>query len=88
MNEEIYFTKGIQAECEKDQTFFIQIIKFITKFKENDWGDTCIEDAELNKQALQTKERIVALYKTDKGNVFIIKEANDGVTTVLFGTEY
>lgn len=88
MSKEIYFTKGIQAECEKDQKFFIEVLKYIDKFEKNNWGDTCKEDCELNNQALKTKDRIVALYKTDKGNVFIIKEANDGVITVLFGTEF
>jgi len=88
MNKEIYFTKGIQVECEKNQKFFIDILKYVKKFSQCDWGDTCEDDCKLNQKALKTKDRIVALYNTNKGKVFIIKEAEDGITTVLFGSEY
>ena len=88
MNNNIYFTKGIHSECKKDPSFFIKILKFIDKFSNNDWGDTCKEDCELNKEALKTNERIVALYKIEKEKIFIIKERNNGITTVLFGNEY
>ena len=81
-------TVNIAATIEKDSEFQKEINNSLEKYTKGDWGDTCEEDCELNDEALETNDRIVALYKTSQGNVFIITEADRSVTTVLFASEY
>jgi hypothetical protein len=68
--------------------FAVEIADALCRFLRNDWGDTCQSDKAMNDQALTEKERIVALYKTSKGKVFIIKEYGHETTTILFASEY
>ena len=52
-------------------------------------GITCEEDAEMNTEAVNNgDDRILAVYKTCKGNIWIITEWDRSVTTILFPSEY
>lgn len=46
------------------------------------------EDKEMNELALKDGGRLMGTYKTCKGKVWIISEADRSVTTVLFPREY
>ena len=84
----MYMTSGICNAIEQDKNFANEIAFACAKFCRNDWGDTCASDKRLNEQALANGERIVALYNTSKGKVFIITETDRAITTILFGHEY
>ena len=81
-------TVKIAATIEKDSEFQKEIYNSLEKYTKGDWGDTCEKDCELNDEALASNDHIVAWYKTSRGNVFIITEADRSVTTILFASEY
>jgi hypothetical protein len=60
----------------------------VSCFFKHDWGDACKSDCLLNDEALVNGDRIVALYNTSKGKVFIITEVDRSITTILFDYEY
>lgn len=84
----LYGTREIDSLMQKSKQFSSEINEAISKFISNDWGDTCTEDALLNNLALDTGERIVAVYKTCKGLIWIISEHDRQSTTILFPSEY
>lgn len=57
-----------------------------------DFGDTCKEDADENRKAIENGDRIVSVFKItidgDEQKVFTITEWDRSVTTVLFAHEY
>lgn len=73
---------------QKSNQFSEEINEAINKFINHDWGDTCPEDELLNNLALITGERIVAVYTTCYGRVWIISEYARNTTTILFPSEY
>ena len=81
----IYQTSGIVEEAKIDGFFACEIAQALAKFLAHNWGDTCAYDKNLNKQALINGDRIVALFNTSKGRVFIITETDCTITTILFG---
>ena len=82
-------TKGILKTMETDNLFRNEITQAFAKYMNGDWGDTCKEDSEMNDKALTNyDDRIVAVYKTSKGEVFIITEMDRSCTTILFTNEY
>lgn len=82
-------TRGIAEACKDNAEFTKEIYKAFNKYIAGDWGDTCEEDAELNNQAIANNDdRIVAKYKTSKGNIFIITEWDRSYTTIMFADEY
>ena len=84
----LYGTREIDSLMQKSIQFSGEINEAISKFINNDWGDTCPEDALLNNLALDMGERIVAVYKTCKGLIWIISEHDRKSTTILFPSEY
>ena len=82
-------TRGIAAACEDNEAFTKEIYEAFNKFVLCNWGDTCPEDCALNDSAVKNNDdRIVAKYKTSKGNIFIITEWDRSYTTILFADEY
>lgn len=84
----LFGTRKIDLLMQTNNQFSDEINESINKFINNDWGDTCPEDALLNNLALETGERIVAVYKTCKGQIWIISEHDRKSTTLLFPSEY
>ena len=84
----MYMTCGIMEAIDSDENFAREIDFAEAKFVRNDWGDTCAYDKKLNNKALVNGDRIVALYNTSRGRVFIITETDRAITTILFGHEY
>lgn len=82
-------TRGIAAACENDAAFTQETYKAFSRYIACDWGETCAEDNALNDNAVKNNDdRIVAKYKTSKGNIFIITEWDRSSTTILFANEY
>ena len=85
---QVVMTKGIASALEEDENFAMEVNTALAKYQLGDWGVTCDEDAEMNDVAVQVGERILAVYETYKGNIWIITEWNRSVTTILFPSEY
>lgn len=82
-------TRGIAAACEESSDFTLEVHQAFYKYLKCDWGDTCEEDKPLNDSAVENNDdRILAKYKTSKGNIFIITEADRSSTCILFADEY
>ena len=89
VTEKLYQTCGIDNAIKEDYKFAETIMKCLGKYCNFNWGDTCKEDCELNDYAINSgEERIVAKYKTNKGDIFIITECDRSATTILFAYEY
>ena len=85
----VVMTRGIADAMEDNEVFKREVDKAFEKYMSCDWGDTCKEDAEMNNEAVKTGEdRILAVYKTDKGKIWIITEWDRSYTTILFSNEY
>lgn len=81
-------TCRIDEEMKNNAEFAKEIQGYFMRYVQGDWGDTCASDCESNNEALKTNNRIVALYKSTKGDVFIITEWDRSATTILFADEY
>lgn len=81
-------TRGIFDATEDSPAFGAEIQKAFLAYINGDWGDTCEEDKEQNEQAIKDGNRILAVYNTSRGKIYIITEWDRSVTTVLFDHEY
>ena len=88
---EFYMTAGIAADMDSDINFACEIGNIIFRFTCNDWGDLCWEDQQANLQAQKDGGRVLAVYETSRGRVYVITDdtqANPMVTTILYTDEY
>ena len=86
---QIVATKGIQALAQENVKFREFCVLSLHRYTCRDWGDTCQSDWKMNDAALEKgDERIVAKYNNEFGDIFIITEWNQSVTTVLLCDEY
>lgn len=66
-----------------------EIVTFLKRYENLDWGDICDEDKQTNEDALIFGDRILALYHTEKGiKFYIITESDRSITTILLADEY
>lgn len=86
--ENLYVTRNVEELMQHDNMFRDEINSALSKFVTNNWGITCPEDQILNDIALTTNERIIAVYKTCRGKIWIITESGHEITTILFPSEY
>jgi len=84
----IVATAGINNRIADDVSFAKHVTDALGRFVRNDWGDMCDEDRQMNDEALKTKMRILASYGEGDDKVWIIKDAYDGPTTILYPDEY
>jgi hypothetical protein len=85
---QFFMTRGIDAAMRESPVFFLEIQRAFARYIVQDWGDLCREDAKLNAWSLEHGERILAMYTTSRGKVYIITERDRSVTTILFAEEY
>ena len=82
-------TKGIKSATDENPVFMREVLKSLNRYNENDWGDMCEEDKQMNDNAVANgDDRIFAAYNTSEGKIFIITEYDRSATTVLFADEY
>ena len=85
---QIVMTRGI-ADAMESEKFAKQVTEALKKYANCNWGITCEDDAAMNDDAvLSGDDRILAVYDTCKGDIWIITEWDRSVTTVLFPSEY
>lgn len=85
----VVMTRSIAELISKDLVFSFEVTNAAEKYMNCDWGITCEEDAAMNDEAVKNgDDRVLAVYKTSKGNIWIITEWDRSVTTILFPSEY
>ena len=60
----------------------------VDRHRKGDWGNLCDEDREANARALADGDRLLSVYDTPKGRVWILTEADRSHTTLLLPEEY
>jgi hypothetical protein len=62
---------------------------FVARYVKGDWGDCSDEDWEHNNRALETRDRVLGIYHTAKGQkIWIITDQGNDTTTILMPAEY
>ena len=88
----IYKTRAIDLASKESTVFSREVMTSISKFLRLDYGDTSPEDIVVNDDALKYKDRVLAVYETTKGKVWIIAESENAIEytilTVLFPDDY
>lgn len=86
----LYLTSNVSSALAEDEIFASEVVTSIAKYAKCDWGDLSDEDKFANNSAVlhPNSDRIVAAYNTSKGRIYIITEADNSATTVLFSYEY
>ncbi len=85
---EIILSHGVTAFIIKPNGYD-QINEALEKYKACNWGDLEEEDKLLNDNAIKfNNDRILARYKTTKGDIYIITSEDRSNTQILFCKEY
>lgn len=62
---------------------------FLNRHATGDWGEVSADDGQANEFALENGLRIFSVYRLGDGTkIWIITEADRGVTTILLPSEY
>lgn len=61
---------------------------YLQRHQGGDWGDCCDEDKASNDAALENGTRLLSVYATEKGKLWVITEWDRSVTTILLPEEY
>ena len=65
------------------------IMHYLMRHATGDWGDLGKSDSKMNDDAVKSGEdRILSMYHTNYGKIYIITEWDRSATTVLFANEY
>ena len=91
---QIVATRGVYDLACENPNFAQFIQKSLNRHVKGDWGDVDEEDKQSNDQALKQGTRLLSAYNDDRfpqngvATIWIITEADRGVTTILFPDEY
>ena len=66
----------------------IDLLSYLQRHLEGDWGDLCPEDKAENDFSLANGYRLLSAYDTPCGKLWIITEADRSATTFLLPDEY
>ena len=82
-------TSGVNNKLAESEKFAREIKICMEKYIICDGGDLCNEDKEMSDNALRNvNDRILAVYDTSEGKIYIITEHDRSATTILFADEY
>lgn len=82
-------TRAVAETCKENLKFAEEISAAVKRYLNRDWGDLDTEDKEMNDRAvIAGDDRILAVYHTCKGKIYIITEWDRSYTTILFAEEY
>ncbi len=85
---QLVLTAGVADIMETDGIFAAFVQLSLGRFQNEDWGDICDEDKEVNEDALVNTGRLIGVYKNpNHPTIWIITEADRSVTTILFPEE-
>jgi hypothetical protein len=79
---------GVNEKVATDTAFAKHVTNSLGRFLRRDWGEMCDEDRNANDWSIDNGERVLAAYGEDDDKVWIIREHDGSVTTVLFPSEY
>ena len=71
-----------------DMIPFEIVERCVLRHAKGDWGELCENDRLANEEALDSGGRILSLYSTTDGTIWIITEADRSFTTVLLPEDY
>jgi len=94
-------TRDVGDNIETTTGFAEEVTECLKRHFNNDFGDICKSDIELNMEALKNDlktDRVLSRYTTSNGDIYIISELythtlddgddNQVITTVMFVDEY
>ncbi len=85
----IYASESIYDAVRKNTCFLDDLSQAMEKFVSGDWGECFDSDADFNDLALDAgTEKIIGVYDTAAGRVWVMAEPWAETTTVLFEHEY
>ena len=80
-------TRGVAHKARENREFGREVQDALRKYVRGDWGKS--KDKRMNDQAVKNgDERIMGVYPTDEGDIWIITEWDRSATTILFPSEY
>tara|TARA_Y100000310_G_scaffold23381_1_gene22354 strand:- start:1126 stop:2241 length:1116 start_codon:yes stop_codon:yes gene_type:complete len=80
-------TRGVAHKARENDEFGREVMDALRKYQRGDWGIS--KDKRMNDAAVKSgDERIMGVYPTVEGDIWIITEWDRSVTTVLFPGEY
>ena len=85
---QVVVTREVNYQLENNALFSAEVARAVWQYQHKKLGATCEHDSQMNDEALEIGERIVAKYETCEGDIFIITEWDRSVTTILFTHEY
>lgn len=85
---QIVMTRSIAIDVEESAKFAREVTKALRRYASGDWGDICAEDAQMNNEAVNGGDRILAAYNTSNGKIWIITEWDRSATTILYPEDY
>lgn len=66
----------------------LDLLALLRRHEAGDWGDVSSEDATLNDQALTTGARVLSVYASRDGQIWVLTEADRSSTTILRPDDY
>lgn len=84
----LVMTSGIQNIINENPNYQYELVNYLNRYLNEDWGDLCDSDKQMNEDAIKNNERILASYATTGGSIYIITERDRSYTTILLRNEY
>ena len=92
----ILHTSTVNQSAQENPVFALFLMQSINRHKDNDWGDCCETDWEMNDTAITEKNRIFSVYNLPHDlksihhdqKIWIVTEWDRKYTTILFPSEY
>ncbi len=84
----LVMTSGIQNIINEKPSYQYELVNYLNRYMNEDWGDLCDDDKQMNEDGIMNNERILASYLTTSGKIYIITERDRSYTTILFASEY
>ena len=87
----VVMTKGIAG---LDKEHHTELLECLSRHLIGDWGDLCDDDRQMNDESIEAEkngemcDRLMSVYETDFGTVWIITEWDRSATTILLPEEY
>lgn len=82
-------TSGVASRIQSDHSFAAFCCSSLDRHSSGDWGDMCKADKKANDDALVNGGRLFSAYESkDFPKIWIITEADNSATTILYPDEY
>ena len=86
---QVVATAAVNSRMLEDDDFRREVRESLDRYCNMDWGKIGEDDAQMNNESVVNGDnRIMAAYKTEAGDIWIITEWDRSATTVLFPSDY